>query len=806
MRPPAIQQMLRRSRVLWEGACKITGVGACPEATHRLYVTEDGDLAFYHGPEGDAPAWTCYVSVPHPPGAVLARWEPPDYEFIFRFDRDWDPMVATCSVAGMMDSRLWTALRGHLVPPTREQSALWQSRFYCRAILREGASAPAGEPAPAENGTELTRFVRVFARDDRLALSFCSAGAEAEISLCGAVTVAIPYAALAETRTHGHRRRWVFHPAIDVCGRAVNELEIETPEVEEGEWAAIDELIDERAGTRTAEPGSRRLVAGTYALRGIADGRRLTETTDQARILLGEEALILLEPETGGAIATVPYESIRACAIERHATDEDFLLVAPGAALCVRQAGLEVRRAASCGTGLTLFRQRFTPPASTVMVESLAGVLHKPEEIPAVLCLDADALRAEWGVGTAALPLAEMSTRRIEREQGRLRLVVGAPGREWDALGAPETLLPLAQALDEAVLPRELELERLSELYRRWQRRRAETLVWGMLSDLSWLDHRLRSLMGEDEPEGENGGRLCQDACDLLMLAMDNLKAQLDLVALSLPHAVAWEEGSFLRHLGEPAAPVLERSCRYVERVAKSILRSLLPHLHRSLEEIEKNLRARDDQRPLPQPGKLTLGFEAAHSVYLAHALGGAVLGPLATVAGVALAGLKHSRETHSHNEHRESLSREYAVNALTWWRHLNLRVRPLLVREIEEECSRLSRSLVQRDRQIYEQMLRRWPATADRRFRRALIAMLLEHARFRWSRIDAAETITVGELLDELTVTVPSSLPTPGPLPPMVDRQLPRPAGTAPGRPAGNGDSGSSRDAMPDGTAPAAG
>src|SRR5262245_53483828 len=128
MRPPAIEQMLRRSRVLWEGPCEITGVGACPEATHRLYVTEEGDLAFYHGPEGDAPAWTCYVAVPHPPGAVLARWERPNYDFIFRFDRDWDPMVATCTISGRMDAQLWAALRSHLAPPTREQCSIWQSR------------------------------------------------------------------------------------------------------------------------------------------------------------------------------------------------------------------------------------------------------------------------------------------------------------------------------------------------------------------------------------------------------------------------------------------------------------------------------------------------------------------------------------------------------------------------------------------------------------------------------------------------------------------------------------------------------
>jgi hypothetical protein len=774
VRPPAIEQMLRRSRLLWEGPCDITGVGACPEATHRLYVTAEGDMAFYHGPEGDAPAWICSLSVPHSSGVVLARWEPPDHEFIFRFDRDWDPMVATLSVPGRMDARLWAALRPHLAPPSREQSSVWQSRFYCRAVLREGAPGSLGDVPPREEDRELTRFVRVFARDDRLSLSICSAGPEGKISLCGAIAVALPYADLADTQSHGHRRRWVFHGAVDFCGRAVGEVEIDTPPVEEAEWAALDQFIDERRGTSQAEPSSRRLVAGSYSIVGIADGRPLAEAEDQVRILLGEEALLLLEPGTGGSIAAVPYDAIRACAIERHDPADDFLLVAPGTAVCVRQAGVEVRHAASCSIELAGFHQKLAPQTTTAVVERLAGVPHKPETIPAALRLEPVALHADWGVGTAKLPLTEMTTCRVARENGRLRLLVGASRWEWDALGAPEHLLPLAQALAEAALPHELEREDLSGLYRRWQCCRAETLVWGLLAEVSCLDHRMRSLIGADEPLEGDGDHLCQDTCDLLALGMDNLKAKLDLVDLSLPDAIARDEESFLRHLGEPAAPVLERSCRYIQRVVKSILRSPLAHLYRSLEEIEKNLKARDDLRQVPRPGRLTLGFEAAHSAYVAQALGGAVLGPLATVAGVALAGLKHSRETHAHNEHRESLCRDYAQNALTWWRHLTLRVRPLLVREMIAECSRLSRSLAERDRQIYERMSRLRQQTAEQRFRAALTAVLLDHGRFRWSRFDEAETITVGELIDELDATPAPFVPSPGRLLPMTDRQLP--------------------------------
>lgn len=69
----------------------------------------------------------------------------------------------------------------------------------------------------------------------------------------------------------------------------------------------------------------------------------------------------------------------------------------------------------------------------------------------------------------------------------------------------------------------------------------------------------------------------------------------------------------------------------------------------------------------------------------------------------------------------------------------------------------------------------------ADQWFRTALTPMLLDCAGFRWSRIEAPETITVGELLEELVATATSSLPPPGRLLPSPDRRLAGAAATSP-------------------------
>src|SRR5688572_8250160 len=178
----------------------MTGVGVSSQATQRLSVTAAGDLVFSHGPAPGAPEWTHLAPAPHAAGTVLARWEPGVYVFSFHFDRHWDPMVATSAVPEPLNPELWAALRPYLLPLGRQPSPLWQSRFYCRgrvSLEAEQAESLGGqERSDASDGddTARVRYIRVFAYEDHLLLSLCSAGEGEKTSLYGAQSVTLPYA------------------------------------------------------------------------------------------------------------------------------------------------------------------------------------------------------------------------------------------------------------------------------------------------------------------------------------------------------------------------------------------------------------------------------------------------------------------------------------------------------------------------------------------------------------------------------------------------------------------------------------
>jgi hypothetical protein len=300
------------------------------------------------------------------------------------------------------------------------------------------------------------------------------------------------------------------------------------------------------------------------------------------------------------------------------------------------------------------------------------------------------------------------------------------------------------------------------DLYQRWQRGRLEPLLWGVFSEIAWLELERGALAERGGFGAEASEAAAAAACDLIAMNLENLKARLALLDLHLPYWAASQEETFLGHLGAPAAPVRERSRRYIERAMKGILRPAQGHLQHGLAEVEKNLVARDQLRQVPRPGRLTLGFDASYCATVATAIGASMLGPLGAVAGVALSGLHLNQETHSHNALQASLMYDYATNALTWWRHLTERIVPFLVWGLRAEGERLSRSLAARDQQIYDRWACLGPDQAECRFRQALTRMLLSLARFRWSRIEAGGGLwmTVGEILDDLILT-PPPLPT---------------------------------------------
>src|SRR6202035_4831204 len=120
------------------------------------------------------------------------------------------------------------------------------------------------------------------------------------------------------------RRRWVLRPALSVGGHGVGQVEIDIPPIEAADWAVLDRLIEERRPVSGSPPGPQRLVTGVYAIGGVAEGRWLGEEDDQARVLLGEDSLVLLEAATGSSLAAIPYAAIHACAIERHDPSDDF--------------------------------------------------------------------------------------------------------------------------------------------------------------------------------------------------------------------------------------------------------------------------------------------------------------------------------------------------------------------------------------------------------------------------------------------------------------------------------------------------
>jgi hypothetical protein len=216
MKQPTVEPILSRHPLVWEAACEITGVGVSSRANQRLSVTAEGDLIFSHGPAPGAPEWTHLAPAPHAAGAVLARWEPGVYEFIFHFDRNWDPMVATCTVPEPLDPELWAAVRPHLLPLGRQPSPFWESRIYCRGLLsRETGETEerwGQERSDARGGddTARSRLIRVFAYEDHLLLSICSSGAGEKVSLYGAQSVSLPYAEMADVSVTAGRRRWVL--------------------------------------------------------------------------------------------------------------------------------------------------------------------------------------------------------------------------------------------------------------------------------------------------------------------------------------------------------------------------------------------------------------------------------------------------------------------------------------------------------------------------------------------------------------------------------------------------------------------
>jgi hypothetical protein len=760
VRPPALDALLGRHPIVWEGPCSLTGVGAFAEATQRLAVTAGGDLVFYHGPESGGLIWTHVLAPPHAPGTLLACWEAGRVDFVARFDRQWDPMVATWSVPGPTPLDLWAALRPHLLPSAREPAPLWQSRLYCRGTLSAG-------PANAErsDGVEpaLPRFIRVFAHEQHLSLSICSAHAEEKIGLYGALAVILPYASLTPVAAEAGRRRWQLARAVTVGGQAVQAVEIEVPPIEAADWPVLDQLIAGHGRPAGEARGAGAWEAGVYEVEGIVAGRPCS--AEWVHLVLEPQALLLRAPGGEELIATVPYAAIAAIAIQRQDPADDLLIVAPGVAVCVRQAGVSVRHQVEHGAGFALLRQKLASPMAAV-VRCLDGPPGRPEALPTALTLEGDTLRAAWGSGEAALPISLIATRRLERpeaagdlEPGTVRLIAGPAGHEWTARGAAVRLLPLAGALDEAALPGELAQADLAELRRRWQEARLQPLLWGIFSEVAWLELQRRALAGAAAAGA--GTDEAAAACELLAMNLDNLKARLALLDLQLPYWAAAQEESFLGHLGEPAAPVRERSMRYVERAVQAIVRPAQVHLQHGLAEIEKNLAIRDQLRQVPRPGKLTLGFDASYCATVATAIGASVLGPIGAVAGVALSGLHLNQETHSQNALQASLMHDYEINALNWWRHLTERVVPYLVRDLQLEGERLSRSLAPRDQQIYDRLAALGPDQAEHRFREALTRMLLSVSHFRWSRIEVGgEWITVGELLDRLLLT-PPPLPT---------------------------------------------
>ena len=164
-----------------------------------------------------------------------------------------------------------------------------------------------------------------------------------------------------------------------MSGQAVSQVEIDTPEIEATDWVTLDWLINEHRSVAGGEQAGGQLVAGVHAIGGIASERPLVE--DRARILLGDEALVLQESATEVPISTIPYGSIHACAIQRHDPADDFLVVAPGVAIIVRQAGVGVRQMVEHSLGFPVLKQKLQS-STAVVVDTLTGIPGRPEALP----------------------------------------------------------------------------------------------------------------------------------------------------------------------------------------------------------------------------------------------------------------------------------------------------------------------------------------------------------------------------------------------------------------------------------------